>query len=218
MVSKRLILSAVAGIFGVLLLIGTIQNWNTPSPELRQAQLEVNTAANSLVDTCFSALQNNDGSLAICDSDLKRVQAETCSSYSDADICKDGRVEQYFQARQQSSTANQQATVLTVSDSIDATITPATDLRCFKERFYTWYIDERSYYEGYLYFEQTHNGYCDPTQNANYYGGISSYRMIDVIPVMRWNTEGGYTGTYSEYRLLDDNRIILGEKEIKTYS
>jgi hypothetical protein len=125
-VNKRLVLSAVAGIFGVILLIGTIQSMNTPSPEVRRAQLEVNAAANDLVDTCFSALENDDGSLAVCDSDLKSVQAETCETYSEADICKDGRVDQYFQMRQDQtvpiSSSDQTTTTLTVSDEVAASV------------------------------------------------------------------------------------------------
>ena len=112
------------------------------------------------------------------------------------------------------SEANQQTTVLSISDNVDTKISPAADFRCFEQRFMSWIVAENSYYESYTYIEKEHDQYCDP---LNYVYGFE-YRMIDVNQVTRWHDEGGYTGIYSEYLFLDDSRIKLGEKEIKTYS
>lgn len=198
---------------GTIIVIGIVSAaiWYAPNPELEAQKAKVNLAANQFVDICFSALKNDDGSLAVCDSKLRTVKAETCSEDSMADICKDGRVDQWFKVRQQSLSSSQQTTVVNLSDRIDAQVSHVTDYRCFEQRFMSYIINDNSYYDMYTYIEKEHNQYCDSSNQV--YG--FHYVMVDVNRVMQWNKDGGYKGLYSQYLFLDDTTITLGEKEIK---
>lgn len=211
----KVILAIIPIIIGIVLLVTTLQNWNTPSPAILQTRQELNAAANNIVDICLNNIGKDSQVMATCDADLRTNQKEVCDAYSGADICNDGRVEQYYQIRTGPNLdSNEQVTNLSVSDSVEAKVSTPTDFRCFEQRFMTYLMGDKTYYEKYTFIEKEHDQYCD---SSNYVYGFD-YRMIDVIPVMRWHNEGGYTGIYSEYFFQDDSRITLGEKEIKTFS
>jgi hypothetical protein len=98
MISGKLMLLIAMGFVSVTMAVSTIQSWET-NPELEKKNTELNAKTNSLVDTCFSTLENDEGTLASCDRDLKQLQESVCDTYHEADICNDGRVEQYYQTR-----------------------------------------------------------------------------------------------------------------------
>lgn len=92
MISRKLMLLIAMGFVTVTMAISTIQSWDTNK--------ELNYETNVLVDTCFAAIENDEEIAASCDRDLKVLKESVCDAHPQADICKDGRVEQYYQVRE----------------------------------------------------------------------------------------------------------------------
>lgn len=90
---------------GTIIVIGIVSAaiWYAPNPELEAQKAKVNLAANEFVDICMKSLPNGDST---CDINLRQQMQNTCETDSSYDICKDGRVEQYFKTRDQAISQN----------------------------------------------------------------------------------------------------------------
>ena len=182
-------------VIGGGLLVAVIVASSTQS-EANKSRLiaDLNAQSNALVDDCLKSASNNPEP---CQNLRVDVQVACDAANNQLNVCNDDRVERYYKIVQKQEV-----------------IEETTDLRCFSERLYTWYLDAdaTTYYDGYLYFEQTHMGYCDTSPNNQ----LFTYRMVDVNEVYHLVNQASYSGIYQEYHMLDDSVIKLGTPEIKT--
>ena len=93
----------VIGLMAVLVLSVTLSAISfytrQPSPSNAiQSKEELNSAVNAAVKHCIDSLP---AGTPDCDSKLKDSITSLCTQDSELDACRDGKVEQYYKARQQ---------------------------------------------------------------------------------------------------------------------
>lgn len=69
-----------------------------------QTGSDLNSQVNAMVSGCIQSLPDGRPE---CDSQLKEIVAQLCQQDSSLDACTDGKVQQYYQARQPETSSNQ---------------------------------------------------------------------------------------------------------------
>jgi hypothetical protein len=91
----------VIGLMAILVLSVTLSaiTFYSRRPAV-QTRSDLNSQVNAMISGCLQSLPNGTQE---CDSQLKGIVTQLCQQDSSLDACKDGRVQQYYQARQRAS-------------------------------------------------------------------------------------------------------------------
>jgi hypothetical protein len=91
----------VIGLMAILVLSVTLSalTFYSRRPAV-QTRPDLNSQVNAMISTCAQSLPNGTQE---CDSQLKDVVTQLCQQDNSLDACTDGKVQQYYQARQAAS-------------------------------------------------------------------------------------------------------------------
>lgn len=223
MVAKKLVLSAITGVFGIILLIGTIQNWSVQSQEneaeLRELTIQLNAATNTLVNECLKSLPAGDPGC----NDLREKIGEACQTTNDQlDVCNDDRIGQYYRMKEVVNTSTSTVTSklpsnmsVVENDTMTSIDTVQPDFRCFQRINTMIDIDEDSWY-GMTMYNELDAELCERDYTGVQYGVPMKLDILRADQDIEIDAYGNENPLYTEYRLLNGTVLAFGEKESRT--